>query len=144
LKTAFFSIFSKKKPSKDDGSLGHDSQEMQIRKMADYCFFLQDYETAASTYRLAMSDFKTIGKDSMHATAALEALNWSLILSNSGNKKEIDSNFDNCFKNYQNEKQPAFCLRSGLAEALIETGRGNFQEAADVYKRVSSIDVILL
>jgi len=114
---------------------------MQIRKMADYCFFLKDYETAASTYKMANSDFKSISKDSIHATSALEALNWSLILSMSGSKKEIDSNFETCFKNYQNEKQPNLALRSALIEAYVEINRGNFVAATECYKRASSIDV---
>eukprot|EP01080_Neovahlkampfia_damariscottae_P003978 gene3978-7234_t len=139
-KSTFFSIFGKKKNSKEENSLSNESAEMQIRKMADYCFFLQDYETASATYKIAISDFKSISKDSIHATSALEALTWSWILSMSGSRKEIDSNFESCYKNYQNEKQQNLALRSSLIEAYVEMNRGNFLGATECYKRASSID----
>lgn len=37
--------------------------EIQIRRMADYCFMLKDYEIALQTYRLIVNDFKNNKQD---------------------------------------------------------------------------------
>jgi hypothetical protein len=41
----------------------YSTPEIQLRRMADYCFMLHDYEVALTTYRLISADFKNNKQD---------------------------------------------------------------------------------
>ena len=62
-----------------DGAYTPASQESQIRVAADLAFFLGDYETAASHYRLIQSDYKA-DKAWKRLAATQEALGHALVM----------------------------------------------------------------
>lgn len=137
LKSQFFGLFQKKK-SKEGDKYSFDSPEIQMRRMADYCFMMRDYETALGVYKLVYPDFKT-NKDIIHTATCYEIIAWTTYLSG-GSKKEVENYFTQAFTIYKQEKCPNFAMRCCLSEAMFALGRGDYIQAGEAYRKATTIE----
>lgn len=114
---------------------------MQVRRMADYCFMLHDYETALATYRLIAPDFKN-GKDFKYFAGTQEFIGLCLLFSNTpSNRKEAEQSMDAAYVNYRQGKAKKFAIRAALFQIIMFRMRNDFKKAAETFVKATSVDV---
>lgn len=137
LKSQLFGLFQKKK-TKDGDKYSYDTPEIQMRRMADFCFMMRDYETASSVYKLVYPDFKN-NKDMIHTATCHEMIAWCTFLSG-GSKKEIENNLSQAFLIYKQEKFSNYALRCCLIEGLFASSKGDYIQAGECYRKATTIE----
>lgn len=141
--------FRKKKDDvSPSGRYSYASSEIQLRKMADYCFLLRDYDSALTTYKLAASEFKNNKQDMKHYAGANEFIAISTLFVNqslitgvtSQIRKEVDQAFELALSNYSLIGEPKFALRCALFAAVSAKARGDYKRATDIFSRAINIE----
>lgn len=137
----------KKDETTTSGRYTYQTQEIQIRRMADYCFMLRDYDTALSTYKIISSDFKG-NKDLKHYAGTMEFIALCTLFYNQGVlpgvtvsvRKDVESSLDLAFSNYNMVGENKYALRAALFLALVCKGRSDQKRAAEIYTKATSLE----
>eukprot|EP00963_Diacronema_lutheri_P007424 scaffold649_cov347-Pavlova_lutheri.AAC.63 len=119
---------------------GAASIETQLRTLADLSFLIQDYELAASTYRLLSSDFKA-KRAWKHYAGAQEWLGYSLGVAQAAHK-DIYHAYENAFNAYvrSGAENRAYAVRVCLFWARFSACNGFMLDAANVLVQGAGVD----
>jgi hypothetical protein len=144
IRGTFSNWFGTKKKEEIVTGKSQGSAEIQIRRMADYCFMLRDYETALATYKLVSSDFKN-NKDLKHYAGTMEFIALCTLFYNQGMltsqvRKDVESSLDSAFSNYNMVGENRYALRSAFFLAMGCKARGDQRRAAEVFTRASNLE----
>lgn len=119
---------------------GATSIETQLRTLADLSFLIQDYELAASTYRLLSSDFKA-KKAWKHYAGAQEWLGYSLGVAQAAHR-DIYHAYENALNAYvkTGAENRAYAVRASLFWARFSACNGFLVDAANVLVQGAGIE----
>jgi hypothetical protein len=119
--------------------LNWQSPEIQIRRMADYCFMLHDYDVALATYRLISSDFKNYKQDWKFYAGTQEFIALCTLFQTK-EKKDAEAAFDIAYSHYKAVNENKLALRATLFQAMLYKSRNDLRKAAETFTRGSNVE----
>lgn len=104
-----------------------DSQEAQIRKVADFAFLMKDYLFALEYYKISATDYK-IAKSMFHYALVLEMMGICQIMIDATNRKKAIEHFDQALSSYLSvgDIRRASRLAIWTRDALIDSEYSSF------------------
>eukprot|EP00754_Rhynchopus_humris_P023906 Rhum_TRINITY_DN14852_c15_g2::Rhum_TRINITY_DN14852_c15_g2_i1::g.123482::m.123482/K20305/TRAPPC8, TRS85; trafficking protein particle complex subunit 8 len=128
-------------PSRAKGGGPHfayDSCEMQMRKLADLCFFLRDYDSAGGMYKNLKSELGSQESKGQHLYhgAALEGLGLCQVMAN---RRDAESTLEQAAQLYARGGRNDYALRARLEQHALLRERRSYR-AAETMRLACAID----
>jgi hypothetical protein len=113
------------------------SESAQARQLADFLFFLRDFDHASYNYRICAQDYKN-DRALKYAAAAMEMNSICQYFINrnfpgQSGLREAESEMERAIDCYQKAGEPRFAARAVIILALMRQSRRALLDAASVY-----------
>ncbi|KAJ3330649.1 Trafficking protein particle complex 8 [Blyttiomyces sp. JEL0837] len=117
----------------------HSSQELILRRLADYSFMLRDYKFAHNIYDTVKKDFQGNDRAIKHFAGTQEMLALCVLISD-GLRGDLDSLLDSAVGNYQDIGSSIFAARATMLVFELIKQREQYKDASNLLMRMIGED----
>ncbi|KAI8835627.1 ER-golgi trafficking TRAPP I complex 85 kDa subunit-domain-containing protein [Chytriomyces cf. hyalinus JEL632] len=118
----------------------HISQELILRKLADYSFMLRDYKFAYSMYDSVKKDFQSNDRATKHFAGVQEMLALCVLMSDANLRGNLESLLDSAITNYLDAGVSIYATRATMLVYEMLKYKENYKDASALLLRMIGED----